>query len=313
MDYYDSELQRLQKELMEKKRTEAKLDDLLIQQTDLQERVSELGKIMRDEQEDVDRLNSRSLTGLFYRMTGKIGEKMSKEEQEAYAAAIKYDAAESELRAVEAEIETCRKRLSELRWCEQEYQDTLAAKKEQIKTSGIPEAEEIMERERELSFLKNQQKEIEEAVCTGRAAYDISCQILEDLESAKSWGVVDMMGGGLVSDIMKHDKLNKVQDKIKMLQDSLQNFRTELADVKERISGDIHIEIGDFLYFADYFFDGLITDWMVYDKITESKDRAERTSSQIREVLRQLEQMQASNINTQEQMEKELEQIITRL
>lgn len=311
MNYYDTELQRLQSELMEKKRTEAKLSDLLIQQAELKKRVSELQKIMRDEQEDVDRLNSRSLTALFYRMTGKIGEKMSKEEQEAYAAAVKYDAAESELLAVEEDIAVCRKRLSELQWCEQEYQDMLADKREQIKALGTPEADRIMELEEQLIFLKNHQKETEEAVCAGRTAFSISCEVLEDLGNAKNWGVIDMLGGGLIADIVKYDNLNKAQDKIKTLQNSLRNFRTELADVTERISGDIHTEIGDFLCFADYFFDGLITDWMVYDKITESKDRAEVTSSQIQNVLKQLEQIQDSNISEQEQTEKQLEKMIT--
>lgn len=51
-------------------------------------------------------------------------------------------------------------------------------------------------------------------------------------------------------------------------------FRTELADVTEQVSGDLHLEIGDFLHFADFFFDGLIADWMVHDKIAESYDRA---------------------------------------
>lgn len=310
MNYYDSELQRLQKELMEKKRTEAKLADLLLQQTDLEKRVSELEKIMREEQEDVDKLSGRSLTALFYKMTGKIGEKLSKEEQEAYTAAVKYDVAESELRAVEEEIAGCRARLSELQWCEREYQAALEDKKEQVKAEGTPEAGRILELERQLAFLKNQQKEIEEAVCVGRLSYDISCQILEDLDKAKNWSTMDILGGGILADIVKHDNLNKAQDKIKMLQDSLRNFRTELADVKERISGDIHIEIGEFLYFADFFFDGIFTDWMVYDKITKSKDRAEQTSGQIRNVLNQLEQLQEANISKQEQTEGMLEQIV---
>lgn len=311
MDYYDIELQRLQSELMEKKRTEAKLSDLLRQQTDLEKRVSELKKIMRDEQEDVDRLNSMTFTALFYRMTGKIGDKISKEEQEAYAAAIKYDVAESELQAVKEDIGACRKRLSELQWCEQEYQVMLADKTERIKALGTPEADRIMELEKQLVFLKNQQKETEEAVFAGRTAYSVSCEVLEDMNNAKSWGVIDILGGGLVADVVKYDNLNEAQDKIKTLQNSLRNFRTELADVTERISGDIHTEIGDFLCFADYFFDGLITDWMVYDKISESKDRTEQTISQIRNVLEQLEQIRDSNIREQEWAEKQLEKMIT--
>ena len=62
MNYYDSELQRLQSEIMEKQRTDAKLSDLFLQQSDLEKRTDELEKVMRKEQDDIDRLNARSLT-----------------------------------------------------------------------------------------------------------------------------------------------------------------------------------------------------------------------------------------------------------
>ena len=51
MNYYDSELQRLQSEIMEKQRTDAKLSDLFLQQSDLEKRTDELEKIMRKEQD----------------------------------------------------------------------------------------------------------------------------------------------------------------------------------------------------------------------------------------------------------------------
>ena len=80
MNYYDSELQRLQQEIMEKQRTDAKLSDLFLQQSDLEKRTEELQKTMQKEQGDVDRLNKRSITAFFYRTTGKMDEKLTKEE-----------------------------------------------------------------------------------------------------------------------------------------------------------------------------------------------------------------------------------------
>ena len=66
MNYYDSELQRLQSEIMEKQRTDAKLSDLFLQQSDLEKRTDELEKVMRQgNRMDIDRLNARSLTAFF--------------------------------------------------------------------------------------------------------------------------------------------------------------------------------------------------------------------------------------------------------
>ena len=79
MKVYNTELQRLQEEMMEEKRLEAKLAELKRQQEELAEKTDELRRIMKDEQEDVDRLNSRNLTAFYYKVTGKMGEKLSKE------------------------------------------------------------------------------------------------------------------------------------------------------------------------------------------------------------------------------------------
>lgn len=310
MNYYDSELQRLQSEIMEKQRTDAKLSDLFLQQSDLEKRTDELEKVMRKEQDDVDRLNARSLTAFFYRATGKMGEKLTKEEAEAYAAAVKYDAAKNELQAVNNDIEYCQRRLSDLQDCEQQYERVLKEKTEQIKQSGVPEAGRIMQIENEIAFLENQQKEIQEAINAGNQAFYIARKILEDLNSAKNWSTFDLMGGGLIADMAKYDKLNKVQDQIQDLQNALRGFRTELADVTERISGDLYVEIGDFLHFADYFFDGLFTDWMVYDKINDSRNRTMQTSDQIQKLLGQLNEMDNDLCSKKDNLKEELKQTV---
>lgn len=310
MNYYDSELQRMQKEIMEKKRLSAQLSDLLLQQAELEQKVTELGKVKQEEQEDVDRLQKGSLAVFFYKATGKIDEKLSKELAEAYAAAVKYAAAERELEGVNYDIAECRRRLSELQWIEREYQRMIEEKAKQIKAENGPVVEQILQLERQIFFLQNQKKEIDEAINAGQAARSISQKILGDLQSAKDWGTWDMIGGGLITDMMKYDKLNSAQSNVQDLQTALRNFRTELADVKEGISADIHLEIGDFLHFADYFFDGLFTDWMVYDRISESKTRAENTCRQIETVLEKLHILLDENAEEQERLAEELEEKI---
>lgn len=310
MNYYDSELQRMQKEILEKKRLSAQLSDLLLQQAELEQKVTELGKVKQEEQEDVDRLQKGSLAVFFYKATGKIDEKLSKEQAEAYAAAVKYAAAERELEGVNYDIAECRRRLSELQWIEREYQRMVEEKAKQIKAENGPVVEQILQLERQIFFLQNQKKEIDEAINAGQAARSISQKILGDLQSAKDWGTWDMIGGGLITDMMKYDKLNSAQSNVQDLQTALRNFRTELADVKEGISADIHLEIGDFLHFADYFFDGLFTDWMVYDRISESKTRAENTCRQIETVLEKLHILLDENAEEQERLAEELEEKI---
>ena len=258
----------------------------------------------------MDRLNRKSLTAFLYRASGKMGEKLSKEEKEAFAAAIKYDAAAKELQAVEDDIAYYKKQASGLPDCKLQYERMLEAKKEEIKESGNIEAEKILGMERQISAIENRRKEVKEAISAGERARSIAEETLEGLQSAKNWGVVDLIGGGIMSDVIKYDKLKTVKDRTSALQMALRTFRTELADVSTRIEGPLQVEVGEFLHFADYFFDGIFTDWMVYDKIKVSKERAEQTYSQIQGILEQLRKMQEQLHTEEEQKRRELEQIV---
>ena len=314
MNYYDEELQRLQQEMMEKERADAKLADLYIQQNELEKKAAEFRKIMEEEQEDVERLKRTNLTALFYRASGKMEEKLSKEEEEALAAVVKYDSAEKELQAVEEDIEEdiayYEKQASGLPDCKIQYERMLEAKKEEIKESGNIEAGKILEMERQIAAIENRRKEVKEAISAGERARSIAEETLEGLQSAKNWGMVDLIGGGIMSDVIKYDKLKSVKDRTSALQMALRTFRTELSDVSSRIEGPLQVEVGEFLHFADYFFDGIFTDWMVYDKIKVSKERAEQTYSQIQGILEQLRKMQEQLHTEEEQKRRELEQIV---
>ena len=79
-------------------------------------------------------------------------------------------------------------------------------KAKQIKAENGPVVEQILQLERQIFFLQNQKKEIDEAINAGQAARSISQKILGDLQSAKDWGTWDMIGGGLITDMMKYDK-----------------------------------------------------------------------------------------------------------
>lgn len=310
MNYYDEELQRLQQEMMEKERADAKLADLYIQQNELEKKAAEFRKIMEEEQEDVERLKRTNLTALFYRASGKMEEKLSKEEEEALAAVVKYDSAEKELQAVEEDIAYYEKQASGLPDCKLQYERMLEAKKEEIKESGNIEAEKILEMERQIAAIENRRKEVREAINAGERAHSIAEETLDGLKSAKNWGMVDLIGGGIMSDVIKYDKLKSVKDRTSALQMALRTFRTELADVSSRIEGPLQVDVGEFLHFADYFFDGIFTDWMVYDKIKVSKERAEQTYSQIQGILEQLRKMQEQLHTEEEQKRRELEQIV---
>lgn len=255
MRHYDEELRELQIQAATKNRLEAMLKELRQQKNILGTRVEELSAQKAKEQLDVERLEKNSLVNYFYQVVGKLDDKLTKERQEAYEAAVKYDAAYSELQAIEVELSAKEMEYGRVRRSDERYQEV-------------------------------QLKELEEAISAGRHADQTADLILESLSSAQSWGTFDLLGGGLIADMAKHSHLDEAQEKVERLQGALRRFKTELADVE--IIADMQVSIDGFLRFADYFFDGLFADWSVMNRISEARGQVENVKKQIQTVLSKL-------------------------
>lgn len=306
---FEGSLFELQQRTALKKRLEAKLRDLRDQRRVFDNKVIDLRIVHRSEQEDVEKLEGRSLANCFYQLFGKLDEKLSGERREAAAAKVKLDAAERELAAVDHEIQEIQRQLSELHGCESAYSHELEKKRVKIRLSNAPAGHAILEIEEKMAFLKSQRREIREAIAAGRSALGIADGVLSELEDANGWNTWDILGGdGIITHAAKHSHLDEAQEKVEQLQGKLRQFKTELADIN--IHADMQVSVDGFLRFADYFFDGLFADWAVGDRISESYAAVEKVERQINTALAKLESME-ENANAQMQsLEAQIEELL---
>lgn len=130
------------------------------------------------------------------------------------------------------------------------------------------------------------QKEKREAVDAGYRALDSLRAARENLDSAKNWGLWDMFGGGLISTMLKQSKMDSSKQNMERAKYDLHRFSQELRDVN--ISYDLDIEMGDFLSFADWFFDGFFVDCMVQDRINKAREQVSEAIRQVEDILRRL-------------------------
>lgn len=114
-------------------------------------------------------------------------------------------------------------------------------------------------------------KEINEAIEAGQRALMSLRQAENKLSSARNWGLVDLFGGGFLTDMMKHSKINDASRYVEQAKWDLQKFQRELKDVN--LPTEVKIEIGGFLSFADFFFDGIVADYLVQSKIANARQQ----------------------------------------
>lgn len=287
--YYNEKLMELKEKMERMNKAESVLTELRKQKKELMNKAESLKQIKEKEQEDVVQVEGRSLANFFYRCIGRQEKRISKEREEAYVAAVKYDAAVREVDAVDRDIKKKQEELRSLWGCDREYESLYWEKMESIKASGNQEAELLLRLEEEMVELKNQIREIKEAISAGKRALSQAESILEELEHAENWGTWDLLGGGFVADLAKHGHLDDAQDKVEQLQIYLRQFQTELNDIK--MGGQLKVNIEGFLRFADYFFDGLFADWTVLKRIGNSKEQVLKVKKQIMDAISHLQKM----------------------
>lgn len=279
----------LKMDVLRKRQLLAQLESLREQEQALQQRVSLLAEQMAAEQQNVERLEGCSLARLFHYMSGKYEQRLDQEKQEAYEAAVRHKTACQELEKVQAVIAADERELAGLEDCEQRYEALLEQRVQQIKATDQIHGVELLRLEEALQELENQQRELAEAAQAGRDAQQAADAILQELDDAASMGVWDLLGGGLLVTMAKHDHLDAAQNLVEQLQIKLRNFKTELADVS--IDVNLQMQVDGFLYFADYFFDGIFADLAVQNHIEEQQRQIQRLKQQIDEVLGTLQTM----------------------
>lgn len=133
-------------------------------------------------------------------------------------------------------------------------------------------------------------QEIREAIDAGERVL-ISLRAAQDkLNSARNWGIFDMIGGSFFSSLMKRSQIDGASEYMAQAQLDLRRLQKELRDIQ--VPMDLKIEVSDFLSFADVFFDNLLVDWMVQNKIAEARGQVEDAIFRVESILMDLRNLE---------------------
>jgi len=307
------ELNREITELQEQLRRRQKLaNDLAAAKESLQHEQARLAALSADlarEGADVKRLEGLSLTGLFYTVLGSRDEQLEKERQEYLAAKLRHDECWEAVSALEGEALHLQQQLSGLRDLDARYQAALAQKEAALVEAGGANAARLAQLARETAGANADIRELGEALAAAKAALEGLRGMIGSLESAAGWGTWDLLGGGTVTTLVKHARIDDARAGAHRVQQLLRRLQRELADVSAQ-TPDLTVDIGALATFADFFFDGLISDWIVQSKMAKSLENARRVQEQVRTLQKRLERELAAARQKAAALEAERQQLI---
>ncbi|MEW8977904.1 MAG: hypothetical protein AB2385_05815 [Symbiobacterium sp.] len=260
------------------------IDRLRSEHREATDRAAERKAALAKEQRDVERLESGSLGAMLATLFTSKAERLDRERQEAAQALVRYEEARHHAEEIRRDLEAAEAEAARLAGAEAEYRALLAEKEQRLRAAQGWAAERLLALEQEEADVRRRAREVVEALEAGQAAAAGLDRVVDLLQSADRWGTWDMFGGGLISTMVKHSRIDDARAELAQVRHALDVFRRELADVGGGVDLPV-VDLDGFTRFADYFWDSFFVDWMIQGRIAEALRSAQNARSQVLHLL----------------------------
>jgi hypothetical protein len=284
----DRRLQQLAQDLHRRDKLRRDLQQLAEQVRELENERAKWQDRARDASEDLEKLEGIGLARLFHTLLGDRSQRIDDEREQLLQARLRHDECDAGLEPLHTERARIEAELRALADVEPRRVELLRHKEEVLAARGGDVAQRLIESAQRLGELADQGRETDEAIAAGRRVLPELDAADSELRGARSWGQLDLLGGGLITSLAKHSRIDRARSRVEQAQRCLRDLVRELRDV-DFVATDLTIDVGGFLRFADVFFDNLISDWVVQSRIKNALDRIVETRDRVRQVVWDLE------------------------
>ncbi|MCQ2577454.1 MAG: hypothetical protein MJ176_02865 [Treponema sp.] len=122
-------------------------------------------------------------------------------------------------------------------------------------------------------------KEINDALYIVDQILPLLNEAKAQFRSARNWGFFDILGGGFITDLIKHSKLGNAANVMNRINYLLMDLQRELKDI--RIPTGYNMNTATFATFADFVFDGALADIYMQSKIMSSLSQVEELEQRL--------------------------------
>lgn len=265
-------------------------DDATLQQqlADARGARREWVKAVEEASGDLRKLEGVSLGGLFLSLFGDRKLRIHDEKERLLQAKLRHDECEAAIEPLEQKQAEVRAEITAIGDLDARRDALLADKEQVLRERGGEAAEKLVASAARLGELKDERRELEEAIEAGRRVLPELQGALSELGGAATWGTFDLLGGGMITSMAKHGRIDEARRYVERAQRHLRDFVRELGDVDVDMPR-LGVEIGEFTRFADVFFDCLISDWIVQRRISDARDRVRDGKDRVQHLVFELE------------------------
>jgi hypothetical protein len=274
--------------------------------------VGELNARLHREERDVERLEGLTIDSLLARLKGSLADDLERQQAERDAARYQLAEVQAQLDLVLRERERDQDRLAQHADASRDLDDALAAKESFLRDSGDPKAAELLVMAEQRGRLVAETREIDEAIRAAHDAVQALWVATERLGSAGSWSTYDTwLGGGMIGSMVKHDRLDQAQRAASYAESRLAVLRSDLADVGVGAEVAPDLSLDRTMRFVDIWFDNIITDLAVGQRISRAKETVSSAGVAVNSVAQRLHDRRADVVTRLNELDARREALLT--
>ena len=224
---------------------------------------------MGDEFQEVKDLENITLKSIWYDLLNKKFSELEREQAEYYQAKMQFEILQNKFDNLSFEIKTYKAQVLDYQTIKAQYEGLIQEKMRFLKENNHASVKEIFDKQEVLVKSDADIKEIQEALSATENVLNNLPEVMKDLKDAKNYATWDMVGGGTMATYMKRQKMNDAKLGIIKINYVLDKLRRELKDLKPNLI-PTEIKFDTSWEFADYFFDNLIIDMQISNRIAEA-------------------------------------------
>ncbi|MFU8854651.1 hypothetical protein ACNAW0_27305 [Micromonospora sp. SL1-18] len=233
------------------------------------------------EQQDVERLEGHSITRVLASLRGSRDDDLARERAEADLAARRAADAQAHLAGLRREHRAAQARRAELAEAPATYAALLDERERLLIAGRDPRAARLAALAAERDRLTSRARQVDEVAQAAMAARTALAAVRDHLAKADGWSTYDtFFGGGMVSSVIKHNRMDDAAAAARVADRRLAVLRTELADLPG-VWVAPELELGELTRFADIFLDNIFTDLAVRGRIRRAQDAVERAGAAV--------------------------------
>ena len=268
-------------------------------------------KTLAKEQRDVEKLEQDGLTAMFRKFIGDREEKLEKEREDYLRASLRFNELFKSVELIHFELDLLEKKKLDRESVEKRIEDLMRAREQELLKLNTAESKKLRSIHQQADKLSKFSIEVEEAYNAGGAALKFVTQTENYLLSAKRMTQQRVWTGHRGnSGRARFAAIDQARNAAYQSRHALIRFGEEIKDVYADYELRFDMTIADFGNFANIFFDSLITDYFVQQKISQSLVNVTATRKLVEDILNHLNVERGRIADKEKKLNAEREEII---